>query len=95
MYLIQNPLEKEVAVHFTVADVWKKKRPDLFENGFSAWELSSGKAMEVSDEAVTVTLAPGECKIAAILRQAPVTVGNFFCGADGEELLYIQTRERR
>ena len=95
VYLIQNPLEKEVAVHFTVADVWKKKRPDLFENGFSAWELSSGKAMEVSDEAVTVTLAPGECKIAAILREAPVTVGNFFCGADGEELLYIQTRERR
>lgn len=87
VYLIQNPYDREVTVHFTVADIWRKKRPDLFEKAFRAWDLSSMKETGTSDGKITVTLAAGECRFIGVLKEAPVAAGHFICGTDGEELL--------
>ena len=88
VYLLQNPLDREVTIHFTVSDIWRKKRPDLFEKTFQVWELSSMRETGTSDGEITVTLAAGECGYIAVLKEAPETAGHFICGADGEELLY-------
>lgn len=88
VYLLQNPFDREVTIHFTVADIWRKKRPDLFEKTFQVWELSSMRETGTSDGEITVTLAAGECGYIAVLKEAPETAGHFICGADGEELLY-------
>ena len=88
VYLIQNPLEEEITVQFTAADIWKKKRPDLFENAFLVWELPSVRKLGIYEEKITVTLKAKEYKFMAISKEMPLTTTNFICGADGEELLY-------
>lgn len=89
VFLLQNPLSREITVHFTPADIWKKQRPDLFEKAFPVWELFSMREIGVFEKEISVTIAAGECQILAILKDPPFTAGNFICGPDGEELLYI------
>lgn len=89
VYLLQNPLDREVTVQFTVADIWKKKRPDLFDRAFAVWELPSTQKLGTFEKEITVTLAAGECKFVAISKELPQKDGNFLLGAKGEELLYV------
>lgn len=89
VFLLQNPLDRAVTVHFTVADIWMKKRPDLFQQVFSVWELFSMQKTGEFEKEIAVTLAAGECKILAVVNGNPFTAENFICGPDGEELLYV------
>lgn len=89
IYLIQNPFDREITVHFTAADIWKKQRPQLFAKGFQVWELFSMKKEGDFTDEITITLAAGEYKMLSLLTEAPKRTKDFLVGSQGEELLYI------
>ncbi len=89
VYLLQNPFDREITVHFTAGDIWKKQSPDLFAKGFQVWELFSMKKEGDFTDEITVTLAAGEYKMLSLLTQAPKRTKDFLVGSQGEELLYL------
>ncbi|MGN0314833.1 MAG: hypothetical protein ACI4EG_08600 [Fusicatenibacter sp.] len=87
VYMIQNPQETAQTVTFTPADLWKKRRADLFEETFHVWDVNSAQYIGEFRNRITVTVLPGEIKTIVIDQKAPVQTDTFICGSNGEELL--------
>lgn len=88
VYLLQNPYDKEMTVSFSVADIWKKKRPDLLEKA-KVWDLDTRENLYTFTQTITVTLKPKEIKRIAIDCEAPEKNGTFLYGSRGEELTAV------
>lgn len=87
VYQIQNPFDTRITVSFTPADIWKKKRPELFGENFRVWDVNTKELLGTFTKEITITLQPEEIKTMVIDREAPTVKNGFICGANGEELM--------